>query len=91
MVYGSSCCSCAARAKYSTASFWNPYDDPGGGISSCWPSYDGHDHAASNTIDELMNVTFCRLPSRCAAIAASHVDAMMRSLVARRSYAYAWK
>src|SRR5712691_12654598 len=55
MVYGRSCCWCAARAKYSTASFWNPYDDPGGGISSCWPSYDGHDDADSNTIDELMN------------------------------------
>jgi hypothetical protein len=37
-----------------TASFWNPYDDSGGGHSRSWPSYDGHSVADSNTIDELM-------------------------------------
>ncbi len=57
---------------------------------SC-PSYDGHESVDSNTIDELMYVTFCSRPSRCAAMAASHDDAMMRSLVARRSYANVWK
>ena len=87
IVYGNPCCWCAARAKYSTASFWKPYDEPGGGISSSWPSYDGHESADSYTIDELMNVTFPRLPLRCAAMAASVVDAMMRSFVASRSYA----
>ena len=39
----------------------------------------------SNTIDELMYVTFCSRPSRCAAMAASHDAAMMRSFVASRS------
>ena len=62
IVYGSPYCSHAARAKYSTASFWNPYDDSGGGTSRSWPSYDGHESADSNTIDELMYVTFCKPP-----------------------------
>ena len=38
MVYGSPYWSKAARAKYSTASFWKPYDDTGGGTSCSWPS-----------------------------------------------------
>src|SRR5919106_6562151 len=58
IVYGSWYWSNAARAKYSTASFWKPYDDRGGGISRSWPSYDGHRSADSNTLDELMEVTF---------------------------------
>ena len=45
----------------------------------------------SKTIDELMYVTFCNRPSSCAAMAASHDDAMIRSLVASRSYAKVWK
>ena len=86
-MYGSPYWSYAACAKYSTASFWNPYDESGGGISRSWPSYDGHDVADSNTIDELRYVTFCSRPSLNALIAASHDAAMIRSLVARRSYA----
>ena len=38
MVKGSRYWSHAAWAKYSTASFWKPYEDSGGGISRCWPS-----------------------------------------------------
>ena len=38
MVNGSSYWSQAARAKYSTASFWKPYEDSGGGTSRSWPS-----------------------------------------------------
>src|SRR4051794_18144084 len=57
IVNGSRYCSDTALAKYSTASFWNPYDDRGGGTSRSWPSYDGHEVADSNTIDELTNVT----------------------------------
>ena len=62
IVYGSPYCSCAARAKYSTASFWKPYDESGGGISRSWPSYDGQRSADSKTIEELRYVTFCELP-----------------------------
>jgi hypothetical protein len=40
----------------------------------------------SNTIDELMYVTFCSRPARAAAMAASQDAAMIRSLVASRSY-----
>src|SRR3954452_18604755 len=85
IVYGRSYWSHAARAKYSTASFWNPYDDSGGGTSRSCPSYDGQLVVDSNTIDELRYVTFCSRPSRCARIAASQEEAMMRSFVASRS------
>src|SRR3954471_1040669 len=54
IVYGMAYWSNAAWAKYSTASFWNPYDDNGGGHSRSWPSYEGQEVADSNTIDELM-------------------------------------
>src|SRR5580700_854463 len=54
----------AARAKYSTASFWNPYDETGGGISCSCPSVDGHDVVDSNTIDDDRYVTFWSRPSR---------------------------
>src|SRR4051812_9380795 len=54
IVYGSLYWSHAARAKYSTASFWNPYDDSGGGTFRSSPSTDGHWVVDSNTIDELM-------------------------------------
>src|SRR5579863_916340 len=91
IVYGSPCCWCAARAKYSTASFWNPYEDLGGGTSSSCPSVDGHLSVDSKTIEELMYVTLPSEPLRCARIAASHVAAMIRSFVASRSYAYVWK
>ena len=33
----------ARRAKYSTASFWKPYDEIGGGISSTCPSVEGQE------------------------------------------------
>src|SRR5699024_5092455 len=91
IVYGNSYWSHAARAKYSTASFWKPYDESGGGILRSCPSYDGHESADSNTIDELMYVTFCSFPAPNARIAASHDAAMMRSFVASRSYAKVWK
>src|SRR5947207_12275270 len=52
IVYGSLYWSNAAWAKYSTASFWNPYDERGGGISRSWPSYEGQVGADSYTIDE---------------------------------------
>ena len=71
----------AARAKYSTASFWKPYDDSGGGTSRSSPSTHGHAVVDSNTIDELMYVTFWSRPARWAAIAASHDAAMIRSFV----------
>ena len=38
IVYGSSYWSHAAWAKYSTASFWKPYDESGGGILRSSPS-----------------------------------------------------
>src|SRR6195952_4387003 len=91
IVYGRRYWSQAARAKYSTASFWKPYDDSGGGTVRSSPSFDGQCVVDSKTIDEDRYVIFCSLPSRRAAIAASHDDAMIRSLVASRSYAYAWK
>ncbi len=54
IVYGSRYWSHAARAKYSTASFWKPYDDSGGAILRSSPSTDGQVSVDSNTIDELM-------------------------------------
>jgi len=91
IVYGSPYWSWAARAKYSTASFWKPYDETGGGISSSWPSWDGQELADSYTIEEPRYVTFWSRPSRCASMAASHDDATIRSFVASRSYANVWK
>ena len=85
IVYGSSYWSHAARAKYSTASFWKPYDDSGGGIVRSSPSTLGHWSVDSKTIDELMYVIFCSRPSRWAAIAASQQAAMIRSFCASRS------
>src|SRR5450755_4056286 len=87
IVKGSWYWSNAARAKYSTASFWNPYDDKGGGTSRSCPSYEGHVSVDSKTIDELRYVTFCRRPSVNALIAASQEEAIIRSFVAKRSYA----
>src|SRR5664279_4268593 len=52
MVYGSLYWSHAARAKYSTASFWKPYDDNGGGTRRSSPSTDGHVVVDSNTIED---------------------------------------
>src|SRR4051794_14823555 len=91
IVYGSWYWSHAARAKYSTASFWKPYDESGGGILRSSPSRDGQCSVDSNTIDELTYVIFWSRPAGRAAIAASHDAAMMRSFVAIRSYAYSWK
>src|SRR5215472_5678304 len=77
IVYGSLYWSQAARAKYSTASFWKPYDDSGGGTLRSWPSNDGQVSADSKTIDDDRYVTFCRRPSRFAAMAASQEEAIM--------------
>src|ERR1700712_1569340 len=52
IVYGRPYWSQAALAKYSTASFWKPYEDSGGGTSRCWPSKDGQVVADSKTMDE---------------------------------------
>ena len=52
MVYGSPYWECAVRAKYSTASFWKPYDEMGGGISSTCSSVDGQEVVDSNTMDD---------------------------------------
>src|ERR1700722_20014422 len=85
IVYGSWYWSQAARAKYSTASFWNPYEESGGGTSRSCPSYDGHSGVDSKTMEDDRYVTFCSAPSLCALIAASHDEAMIRSLLASRS------
>ena len=85
IVYGTPYWLWAARAKYSTASFWNPYDESGGGTSRSSPSALGQCVVDSNTIDELTYVTFCSRPSANALIAASHDAAMIRSFVASRS------
>src|SRR6266516_3343696 len=53
IVYGSRNCSHAPLAKYSDASFWNPYVDRGGGDVSWAPSGVGNTVADSYTIDEL--------------------------------------
>src|ERR1051325_7087526 len=58
IVYGTPYWSHAARAKYSTASFWKPYDDSGGGTWRSEPSTDGHTSVDSKTIEEDMYVTF---------------------------------
>ena len=64
IVYGSSYWSHAAWAKYSTASFWKPYDDSGGGISRSLALVRSATRSVdSNTIDELRYVTFCSRPS----------------------------
>ena len=91
IVYGSEYCSCAPRAKYSVASFWNPYVDRGGGLLSWAPSGVGKMAAASKTMLLEMTVMRCRRPRRCALIAASKVEAMIRSFSASRSYANSWK
>src|ERR1700712_3579229 len=49
-VYGSWYWSQAAFAKYSTASFWKPYDDSGGGQTSWSPATDGQVVADSKTM-----------------------------------------
>src|SRR6202020_2464810 len=54
IVYGSWYWSQAARAKYSTASFWKPYEDSGGGTSRFCPSWDRLGSALSNTIEDDM-------------------------------------
>src|SRR3954465_908937 len=54
IVYGSLYWSHAATAKYSTASFWKPYEDSGGGTLRSSPSADGQLVVDSKTIDELM-------------------------------------
>ena len=51
IVYGSWYWSQAALAKYSTASFWNPYDDSGGGILRSSPSTEGQRSVDSKTIE----------------------------------------
>src|SRR6478609_7203042 len=73
-VYGSWYCSQAPLAKYSDASFWNPYVEIGGGELSCAPSGVGNTVADSYTIDDDITMIRCRCPSRWAAIAASKVD-----------------
>ncbi len=85
MVKGRPYWSWAARAKYSTASFWKPYEDDGGAIRRSSPSRDGQKPVFSYTIEELRYVTFCSGPSPCTRIAASQAAAVIRSLVARRS------
>ena len=86
IVYGSPYWSHAARAKYSTASFWNPYDESGGGISRSWPSYDGHvvgrleHHRRAHVRDLLQPPGAGARRSRRRTTAA-----MMRSFVASRS------
>ena len=55
------------------------------GRSRSSPSFDGQWVVDSNTIDDDRKVTFCSRPLRCASMAASHDDAMIRSLVASRS------
>src|SRR2546430_16736513 len=77
IVYGRPYWSRAACAKYSTASFWKPYDERGGGTSRSWPSNDGQQSVDSNTIEELRYVTFCNRASSKARIAASHEAAVM--------------
>src|ERR671933_166491 len=49
--------------------------------TSYWsPSYDGHESADSNTIDDDRYVTFFSRPDPWAAMAASQLAAMIRSL-----------
>ena len=85
IVYGSPYCCRAPIAKYSDASFWNPYVETGGGEVSWAPSGVGKAVADSYTIDELMTTIRWRCPSRWAAIAASNVAARIRSFSASRS------
>jgi hypothetical protein len=53
IVNGSWYWSHAACAKYSTASFWKPYDDSGGGTLRSSPSTEGQCVVDSKTIEEL--------------------------------------
>ena len=91
IVYGSWYCSQAPCAKYSDASFWKPYVEIGGGEVRSAPSGVGKTVVDSNTIE--LDRTMIRLsrPARCAAIAASNVEARIRSFSASRSNANSWK
>ena len=51
MVYGKPYCWWAAMAKYSTANFWNPYEDSGGGTLRSSPSTLGQWSVDSNTME----------------------------------------
>src|SRR4029078_10777250 len=89
IVYGSSYCSHAPLAQYSDASFWKPYVEMGGGDVTWALSGVGNTVADSKTIDELSTTMRCSPNVRCASIAASKVEARMRSFSASRSYANA--
>ena len=86
IVYGRPYWSKAARAKYSTASFWNPYDESGGGISPLVALALGHcvggleDHRRAHVGDLLQRARRGGPRWRRRTIAA-----MMRSFVASRS------
>ena len=90
-MYGSWYCSQAPWAKYSEASFWNPYVEIGGGDVRSAPSGVGNWVVDSNTIELESTTIRCRCPARCASIAASNVEARIRSFSASRSNANSWK
>ena len=91
IVYGSLYCSQAPFAKYSDASFWNPYVETGGGEVRWAPSGVGNSVVDSNTIEHDSTTIRSRRPARRASIAASKVDARIRSFSASRSNANSWK
>src|SRR5207248_10058034 len=91
IVYGSWYCSHAPLAKYSEASFWNPYVERGGGLDSSAPSGVGKVSTDSKTIDELITTMRWSRSAALAPMAASNVAARMRSFSASRSYANSWK
>ena len=62
IVYGSPYCSRRALAKYSVASFWNPYVETGGGHVQLRALGRRETVAFSNTIDDEMTVIFCSRP-----------------------------
>ncbi len=74
-----------ALAKYSDASFWNPYVEMGGGLVSCAPSGVGNTSVDSKTIDELITMIRSSRPALKLLIAASKVEARIRSFSASSS------
>src|SRR5436305_14458988 len=69
IVYGSLYCSHAPCAKYSDASFWNPYVEIGGGDVRSAPSGVGKTVVDSNTIDDDRTTIRLRRPALGAAMA----------------------
>src|SRR5437867_1936241 len=91
IVNGSWYCFYVSRAKYSLASFWNPYVENGGGLVCATDSGVGNIVVFSYII-EFDSTTMClSWLCVCVVMVVLNVDVRIRLFAAMRSYARAWK